>query len=1037
MIRRIIAASLELRYLLLAAGVALLGFGIREAGQMPVDVFPEFAPPTVEVQTEAVGLSADEVESLITLGLEELLSGVPWLDSTRSRSVTGLSTITLIFQRGTDLIKARQMVQERLTLEYKLPNVATPPVILQPVSSTNRFMMIGISSDTIESTELSLLARWTIKPRLVGVPGVANVAIWGQRLRQLHVHIDPERLREARVTQDEVIAAAGDALWVSPLTFLKASATGAGGWIDNRNQRLGVEHAMPISTPEDLAKVPIVTEPELRFGRAVPLGDVAELTFSHPPLIGDAYVNGHNGLLLVLEKFPAAGVPEVTRNVEAALDELARGLPGVTIDTSVFRLASYLHDSAINLAGAIAAGALLLALVTGALLRSWRSALILLGVVTVSLVAGMIVLYQAEVTFNAMVFAGLVVALAVVIDEVLVDTNRIVARLRARGANTPALAAILDAASETRATALYATLIVLLSVVPVLSIGGVAGAFLQPFAWTYVLAILTSTLVALTLTPALASILLDDRHSESVSRLEPLTARYEERLRRVMAAPGPAYIALGLLAVAAVGASMIPGQSLVPTLREREVVVTWSTPPGTSHAETQRITARVSRELQTVPGVKSVGAHVGRAVTGDQIVGMNASQIWVGIDPRANHEQTVAAVREVIDGYPGIERSTHTYLHNKVNGLLTGENNTVVVRVYGPKRDVRVQKAEDVRKAIENVPGLVDLKVEGEIEEPQVQVNVNLEAAGKADLKPGDVRRASATLFSGIVVGYLFKEQKIFEVVVWGAPEVRQSLANLGDLWIDKADRTRVRLRDVANVNIRSTPTVIRHERMAPYVDVVANISGRPMRAVAADVQDQLRQMTFPLEHRAELLGEALERDTARRQTVLVLVASLIGIFLLFQACFLSWGLAAVAAAGVAGAVAAGAVASLLVGGASSMGSVLGLLAVLGISARNAILTVEQYRTLEDQQGMAVDADLVVRGASERLSAVVVSAAAIIAALLPMVALRTATGLEIPHAIAVVIVGGTLASALISLFLIPPLYLLIRSRTNRATALTL
>src|SRR4051794_31112834 len=295
MIRRIIALSLELRILVLAAAAALVGFGTLQLARMPLDVYPEFAPPTVEVQTEAIGLSAEEVESLITVGLEELLSGVPWLESTRSRSVTGLSTITLQFKRGTDIVKARQMVQERLVLDYKLPNVATPPVILQPVSTTNRFMLVGISSDTIDPTELSLLARWTIKPRLIGVPGVANVSIWGQRLRQLHVQINPDRLRDARLTQDDIIAAAGDALWISPLTFLKASATGAGGWIDSNNQRLGVEHTMPIETPEEMAKIPVTTEPELRLGRTVPLGDAAELTFSHPPLIGDAFVNTGDG----------------------------------------------------------------------------------------------------------------------------------------------------------------------------------------------------------------------------------------------------------------------------------------------------------------------------------------------------------------------------------------------------------------------------------------------------------------------------------------------------------------------------------------------------------------------------------------------------------------------------------------------------------------------------------------------------------------------------------------------------------------------
>ena len=250
----LIERSVHYRFLVLGAAAAVLAFGFAQLRKMPIDVFPEFAPPTVEVQTEAAGLSAEEVESLITLNLEELLSGVPWLDSIRSQSVTGLSSILLTFKPGTDLNRARQMMQERLTLAYTLPNVAQPPVILQPHSATARFMMIGLSSDKIDPTELSLLTRWTIKPRLLGVPGVSNVAIWGQRLRQMHVYVDPERLRSARVTQEDIIATAGDALWVSPLSFLKGSAPGTGGWIDQRNQRLTVQHSMPIETPEDMAK---------------------------------------------------------------------------------------------------------------------------------------------------------------------------------------------------------------------------------------------------------------------------------------------------------------------------------------------------------------------------------------------------------------------------------------------------------------------------------------------------------------------------------------------------------------------------------------------------------------------------------------------------------------------------------------------------------------------------------------------------------------------------------------------------------------
>jgi len=385
----------------------------------------------------------------------------------------------------------------------------------------------------------------------------------------------------------------------------------------------------------------------------------------------------------------------------------------------------------------------------------------------------------------------------------------------------------------------------------------------------------------------------------------------------------------------------------------------------------------------------------------------------------------------VIDGYPGIERSMHTYLRNKVNDVLTGESKAIVVRIYGPKREVRRQQADAVRQAIADVDGLVDLHVEGEIEEPHIQVKVDLDAAGKADVKPGDVRRASATVFSGIVVGYLFKEQKIFEVVVWGAPEARQSLANLRDLWIDKSDRTRVRLRDVADVSILATPTVIKHERIAPYVDVVANIAGKDPGAVTAELEGRLRKMSFPLEHRAELLGEFSERSKATQRSIGIVAAVILGIFLLLQACFRSWALAAAGALTLFASVAGGVLAASLAGAQSSLGSMVGLLAVLGIAARHVIVLVDHYRWLEAEGGMPHGVELVVQGTRERMSAIALSSAAIVAGSLPIVVRGAVPGLEIAHSIAVVVIGGVVASLLIALFVIPPLYLRFRADAAR------
>jgi CzcA family heavy metal efflux pump len=1013
---------------------ALVAFGSLQLRKMPVDVFPEFAPPVVQVQTEALGLSAVEVQDLITLNLEELLSGVPWLKSIRSESVPGLSSILLTFERGTDIMKARQMIQERLTLAYTLPNVAQPPVILQPMSATSRFMMIGLSSDKVEPTELSLLARWTVKPRLLGVPGVANVAIWGQRLRQMHVQIDPNRLHDAKVTQEDIIAATGDSLWVSPLTFLKGSSPGTGGWIDNKNQRLGVQHAMPIERPEDMARVAVTAPHLLLSGKGMALGEVAEVSFAHPPLIGDAVTKNGNGVLIVVEKFPSANTLEVTRGVDQALAELSRGLPGVQIDANVFRLASYVNASISNLSLALLAGAVLVVAVIVVFLRGWRSALISVVAIPLSLLAATVALSLLGATLNTMILAGLVVGLAVIIDDAVIDVEELAHRLRDRDpAEGSALRVIYETTRETRSAAIYATLIIVLAVLPVFVMGGVGGAFFAPLGLAYLLAVVASMLVALTVTPALALVVGPGlagptRESPTATRARE---RYEAVLKRIVHSPAKTYVAAGVAVLA--GAAVLPllGQSLLPSFNERELIVNWATAPGTSHAETHRITTRVSTELRALPGVRSVGAHVGRAVSGDQVVGVNSSQIWISLEAGADYDKTVAAIRETVDGYPGVDHNLQSYLRDKVSEVLTGTSRPIVVRIYGAKLDVLRQKAEEVRQSLATVKGIVDLHAEGQIEEPTLEVNVDLEKAARASVKPGDVRRATATVFSGLVVGFLFKEQKIYEVVVHGAPEARQSMTNLNDLWIEKSDRQYAKLGDVAALKMVSTPSVIKHEAISPYVDVVANVAGRDFGSVADEVEDRLEQIKFPLEYHPELLGEFAERQNAQRRMIGAALACLIGVYLLLQACFGSWRQALVGFLAIPVAAAGGVLAVLLSGGVMTLGSIIGLFAVVGIAARHAVLLITGYQRLEAQPGATFGPELVLRGARERLTPMLASSTAIIGALLPIVVFGRIPGLEIVQPTAIVILGGVVASCLFTLFVMPALYAFVRSRAPR------
>ena len=501
MIRWIVGTSLRSRLPWIAVAVALIAVGIVRLGSLPVEALPEFMPTRVEVQTEAIGLSAEEVENLITNPMEqEFFNGMPWLDKIRSDSIPGLSSVEMIFEPGTDPMRARQVVQERLTMVPALPEVSKPPFVIQHVSSTSRLVMIGLSSRELSLINLSVLAHWTIRPRLLAVPGVANVSIWGLRDRQLQVRVDPQRLRSNGVSLDQIIATTGNALWASRLTFLEASTPGTGGFVDTANQRIEIQHTSPVKTAKDLAKVAV--EGDLR--RPLRLGNVAQVVEDHQLLVGDAMDGDAPGLMLVVERFPGTSVVDVTHEVERTLDAMRPGLAGVDIDTGVFRPATFIETALGNLGKRLALG-LLLALVLGALLVGWRAALLCAAAILSSLAVAVLTLSLLGVSLNLMIVAGLVIALAIVIDDAVIDADSISWRLGRDGPDgqrEPAATAILASAVALRGPLMVATVIAVLSVLPVLVVGQVTGSFLRPLALSYALAILASMLVVLTVTPA-------------------------------------------------------------------------------------------------------------------------------------------------------------------------------------------------------------------------------------------------------------------------------------------------------------------------------------------------------------------------------------------------------------------------------------------------------------------------------------------------------------------------------------------------------
>lgn len=1028
MIRWIVGTSLKFRFIILAGAAALMLFGIAQLPKMPVDVFPEFAPPRVEIQTPCLGLTAEEVESLVTVPLEQALNGVDGLDTMRSKSVPDLSSIELLFKPGTDVIRARQLVNERVaTVIPTLPTWAAPPVMMPPVSTTGRVMKIGVSSKNVSLIDMSMIAYWTIRARLLRVPGVANVAIWGERIKIPQVQVDPERMLKYDVSVDQVMEVTSQALDVGILQFSNGSVIGTGGVIDTPNQRLGVRSVLPIVSASDLAQVSINGKKK-SDGTPLVLGDVADVREDTWPLIGDAVINDGPGLMLVVEKFPWANTLDVTRGVEDALAALRPGLSGIEIDSTLFRPADFIQMAVNNLTIALILGCVLVMMVLGAFLFEWRTALISLVAIPLSLLAGGLVLYVTGATINTMILAGFVIAIGVVVDDAIIDVENIVRRLRQyrkEGSTKSTASIILEASLEVRQAIIHATVIDAVVLLPIFFMGGLSGAFFQPLAIAYGLAVLASMLVALTVTPALCLLLLA---KAPIERHEPPLVRwlqhiYEPLLAKIIQRPAPVFLATA--GIIAIGVAVVPlmGESLFPHFRERDFLMHWITKPGTSITEEQRIVTQVSRELRAIPGVRNFGSHIGQALLADEVAGVNFGENWISIDPAVDYNKTLAAIEEVVNGYPGLFHNVETYLNERIDEVLTGSSETFVVRIYGSDLKGIHAKADEVEKALKGIPGIVDLHVQLQSEVPQIQVEVNLEAAQRYGIKPGDVRRASATLLSGEEVGDIFRNGKAYDVNVWSTPQTRNSLSSIRDLPIDTPDGKHVKLGEVADVRIAPAQSVIFRENDSRRIDVGANVRGRDLGAVMADVNSRLEQVQFPLGYHTEVLGEYAERQAAQTRLFLFALAALVGVFLILLASFGNLRLATLGFLTLPSALVGGLLAAYFTGDVISLGSLIGFLTVFGIAARNKIMLINHYQHLEIYEGHTFGPQLVLHGASERLSPILMTALATGLALVPLIVAGDVPGHEIEYPMAIVILGGLVTSTLLNLFVVPSLYL--------------
>jgi CzcA family heavy metal efflux pump len=869
--------------------------------------------------------------------------------------------------------------------------------------------------------------------------------MWGERLEMLCVQVEPEKLKQYGLSLEQILKATNDALHVGLYTKSEEHHVGTGGWIETPNQRLGIRHVLPIVyksdevDPSRLAEIVVA----VKDSKPIQMKDVARVVIDHQAMIGDAIINDGPGLLLIVEKFPWANGLQVTQGVEAALDALRPGLPDVDIDSTIFRPATFIQLSINNLSSALLIGCVLLIVVLFAFLYEWRVTLISCIAMPLSLVGAGLVLYYRGATINTMILAGLVIALGDIVDDAIIDVENVVRRLRQhyRGGGSRTLRSvakiILEASLEVRGAIVYATLIEVMAIMPVFFMEGLSGAFFKPLAFSYALALLVSMIIALTVTPALSLILL--RNAAIQGRESPLVIWLQHGYARILApivrSPRAAYLTVGVIVLAGVLVGSRLGQSLLPSFKERDFLMHWLTKPGTSWPEMNRITVQGSKELRSIPGVRNFGAHIGQALIMDEVVGMYFGENWISVDPSVDYDETLKNIQSVVDGYPGLYRDVQTYLKERIREVLTGTSEAIVVRIFGQDLDVLAAKATEVRKALEDIDGIIDLHQSLQEYIPQIEVKVDLEKALKHGVKPGDVRRVAGRMVAGQEAGDIHLGNRTWDVHLWSTPESRNSLTAIRELPINTPNGDFVLLQDVADVRVAPVPNVFNHENLKRKIDVGANVRGRDLGSVYEDVRAALDKIEFPQEFYPVLLGEYTERLAARSRLQIWTVIAMVVVFFLLQASFRSWRLAIIAFLCLPAALVGGVLAASMGDGIISLGSLVGFLTILGIAARNSIMLIEHYQHLERQEGEKFGPQLVLRGAVERVSPIMMTALTTLMALLPLIVAGSIPGHEIEHPMAIVILGGLVTSTLLNLFVVPSLYLRFGGGDEKAVAL--
>ncbi len=1011
--------SIQFRGVVITAAVLVLAYSGYTISRAGLDIFPEFAPKQVIIQTEAPGLSAEQVEVLVTQHIENVLSGMIGLQDTRSESIQGLSVVTATFDQNTDIYRNRQLTSERLaSIVAQFPQGVEAPVIVPLSSSSATVMTIGVTSPSRTLMELRSLVDWILVPRLLSVSGVADVNTFGGDVRQLQIQVRNDELHRYKLSFQDVTEAAEEA----------TSVLGA-GFIENHNQRIILKAWSAPVAPEALAQVVLLQ----KHASKVLLGDVAEVTYASAPPIGAASIGGKPAVVMMIIGQLGANTLDVTREVEKTLTDLQLIFEreDVTLHPDLFRPANYIEASLASITGHLLVGAILVITVLLVFLFNVRSAFISAIAIPLSLFGAAAILVGFGVNLNIMVLGGLAIALGEVVDDAIIDTENIFRRLRENSrllAPRPIARVIFDASMEVRGSVVYATFMVALVFVPLLTLEGVAGRLFAPLGIAYILAILTSLAVALSVTPALCCLLLA---RGKLPHTDPpiirwLKPRYANLLAQIGARPRSA---IGLTALCcAAGIAVIPsfGATFLPELREGHYIVHTSSVPGTSLQESIRIGNRLTKNILEIPGVRSVSQWAGRAERGADTYGSHYSEFEIDLEPLSGREQqrVFDRLRSLLNDFPGILCEANTFLIERVDETISGYTAPVVVNIYGNDLDELDRRAQAVANTIRSIRGATDVQLRAPPGTPLMQIRLLMDRLARWGIRPGDALQAIQIAYEGHIVGKTYEGNRIVDVAVVLDPRYRHRPHNLGRLPLRTLDGKIIPLSEVADIQQTGGRYAILHRDAQRVQTVTTGVTGRDLDSFFTEVKHRvLDEVKFTTDAYPEFTGAAVAQAKAREELILHALIAGVGVLVLIYLALGRLRNVFLILANVPFSLVGGVVALLMTGGWLSIGSMVGFVTLFGITVRNSIMLTSHYRHLVEVEGLRWNADTALRGAQERLTSILITALVTALAMLPIAMNSDNPGREIMGPMAAVIIGGLTSSTVLNLLILPTILL--------------